>query len=287
MNPGEFNVLLNFERELGAVQSSDLLETLTSSPDPARQLLALRIENLGVLEWDLWATGAENAEDVDATQPRALVMDLGGFDNPEEPLVAALSMLDHLWAHRYERQPVLVVIDEAHNLCPPDPVTPLERALTARIVQIAAEGRKFGLWLLLSTQRPSKIHPNALSQCDNLALLRMSSPHDLADLGACSATRHRTSSDGRRSSARARASSPAVSSRSRRSCRWAVASRVRGAGTCRYRCHEPWSQRSAPRHLDRPGWAGSCVLPTLVVGDVRMSGGIRTGRVRPAEPRVG
>ncbi|MET8776363.1 hypothetical protein AB0H49_16015 [Nocardia sp. NPDC050713] len=33
---------------------------------------------------------------------------------------------------------------------------------------IAAEGRKYGLWLLLSTQRPSKVHPGILSQCDNL-----------------------------------------------------------------------------------------------------------------------
>ena len=49
-------------------------------------------------------------------------------------------------------------------------------------MQIAAEGRKYGLWLLLSTQRPSKLHPNALSQCDNLALMRMSSPRDLAEL---------------------------------------------------------------------------------------------------------
>jgi DNA helicase HerA-like ATPase len=184
VDAAEYNVLLQFERELGAVRDEDLLGTLKASADPARQLLALRIENLGVLEWDLWAFDAETAKDVYATRPRALVMDLGGFDHPDEPLTAALSMLDHLWKHRYERTPVLIVIDEAHNLCPPNPTTPLERALTERIVQIAAEGRKYGLWLLLSTQRPSKIHPNVLSQCDNLALLRMSSPRDLAELGS-------------------------------------------------------------------------------------------------------
>ena len=77
---------------------------------------------------------------------------------------------------------MLIVIDEAHNLCAPNPATPLESALTERLIQIAAEGRKYGLWLLLSTQRPSKIHPNVLSQCDNLALMRMSSARDLAEL---------------------------------------------------------------------------------------------------------
>ena len=90
----------------------------------------------------------------------------------------------HLWATRESRQPVLIVIDEAHNLCPAEPLTPVERTLTERIVQIAAEGRKFGLWLLLSTQRPGKIHQNAVSQCDNLTLMKMSSPRDLAELAA-------------------------------------------------------------------------------------------------------
>ncbi|MFZ2510083.1 MAG: zonular occludens toxin domain-containing protein, partial [Gordonia sp. (in: high G+C Gram-positive bacteria)] len=93
-------------------------------------------------------------------------------------------VLDDLWARRHERIGRLIVIDEAHNLCPPNPTTPLERLLTERIVQIAAEGRKYGLWLLMSTQRPSKVHPNALSQCDNLGLMKMSSPRDLAELGS-------------------------------------------------------------------------------------------------------
>src|SRR5690606_4458036 len=54
--------------------------------------------------------------------------------------------------------------------------------LLERIIQIAAEGRKFGLWLLLSTQRPSKIHPQILSQCDNLCIMKSSAPTDLAQL---------------------------------------------------------------------------------------------------------
>ena len=52
--------------------------------------------------------------------------------------------------------------------------------MTEHAVRIAAEGRKFGLYLLVSTQRPQKVHENVLSQCDNLLLMRMNS---LADLG--------------------------------------------------------------------------------------------------------
>ena len=35
---------------------------------------------------------------------------------------------------------------------------------------------------MLSTQRPSKIHPSIISQCDNLALMKMSSQGDLDEL---------------------------------------------------------------------------------------------------------
>jgi DNA helicase HerA-like ATPase len=77
---------------------------------------------------------------------------------------------------------VLLVIDEAHNLCSPELDSPLAVAVRERIIQIAAEGRKFGLWLLLSTQRPSKVHPGIISQCDNLALMKMVSPVDLDGL---------------------------------------------------------------------------------------------------------
>jgi len=110
------------------------------------------------------------------------VLDVGGFTHPGEPQAAALGILEDLWLKRMERRPVLIVIDEAHNFCPPVPRSTVEAQLTEQLIQIAAEGRKFGLWLFLSTQRPTKIHPNVLSQCDNLGLMRMNSPRDLAEL---------------------------------------------------------------------------------------------------------
>jgi DNA helicase HerA-like ATPase len=47
---------------------------------------------------------------------------------------------------------------------------------------IAGEGRKFGLHLFIATQRPSKVHPNVVSQCDNLILMRMNGAGDVQDL---------------------------------------------------------------------------------------------------------
>ena len=187
MDAEEYNVLLraDINRKDFSVFEFDpdtIIDRLRSSEDPGQVRLAYRMENLGVLKWDLWARGTESVVDVVAERPRATVMDLGGFTHPAESKVAALAVLEQLWERREERRPILIVIDEAHNICPPDPENEVERALTKQVIQIAAEGRKFGLWMLLSTQRPGKIHPNVLSQCDNLGLMRINSPRDLTDL---------------------------------------------------------------------------------------------------------
>jgi DNA helicase HerA-like ATPase len=180
----EFNALLRLEPLLQAGLRGHLVDWLREQPNPAAMRMAQRLENLGVADWDLWAWGDRSITDDIDDRPDAVVADLGGFAEPGESRAAALAVLDHLWERREERLGRLIVIDEAHNLCSPDPLTPVDRLLTERIVQIAAEGRKYGLWLLLSTQRPSKVHPNALSQCDNLALMKMSSRRDLAELAS-------------------------------------------------------------------------------------------------------
>lgn len=178
----DYNALLRLEHTLQTGLRGHLVPWLREHQDPAWDRLAMRLENLGTADLDLWAWGGRDVTDVLDDKADATVIDLGGFATVLEPKAAALAVLDHLWAQRADREPRLIVIDEAHNLCSPDPGSEIDRLLTERIVQIAAEGRKYGLWLLLSTQRPSKVHPNALSQCDNLALMKMSSHADLVEL---------------------------------------------------------------------------------------------------------
>jgi DNA helicase HerA-like ATPase len=178
----EYGELIHLEETMGSVEGKDVVPMLLERGTSAASALAARIENLGLIGWDVWAGRFEAVTDILDTRPGATVLDLGGFDNPEESLVVALAVLDDLWAKREQRRPLLIVIDEAHNLGSPEQHSPLHVAVRERLIQIAAEGRKFGLWLLLSTQRPSRIHPSIISQCDNLALMKMSSPIDLEGL---------------------------------------------------------------------------------------------------------
>ena len=146
--------------------------------------LALRARNLGVDRWQVWS-GADNdslEELVQPGGPRCVVADLGSLETRGEQAVAAEAVLAALWRRRAAREPVLIVIDEAHNVCPALPEDPLTALATEHAVRIAGEGRKFGLVLLAATQRPQKVHENVVSQCDNLVLMRMNSRSDLAVL---------------------------------------------------------------------------------------------------------
>ncbi|BAK33648.1 hypothetical protein MLP_06340 [Microlunatus phosphovorus NM-1] len=183
LHRNEFNAMVRFT-PTGPIRSpQELAAGLARSDDPSAQALARHLENIGLFDWDIWALEETAATDVIDERPAATVLDLGSLERQEEQLAIALSVLNDLWQRREERRPLLLVIDEAHNLCSPDLESLLGRAVRDRIIQIAAEGRKYGLWLLLSTQRPSKVHAGIVSQCDNLTLMRMNSPQDLADLG--------------------------------------------------------------------------------------------------------
>ncbi len=141
--------------------------------------VALRIDNLGVADWDVWAEVGESSVAEIGDDWRVLVLDLSGFVHQAEKSLVANAVLGALWGRREERRPVLLVVDEAHNVCPQEPSEPLQASATERAIQIAGEGRKYGLYLLVSTQRPQKLHVNVISQCDNLVLMRMNSIADL------------------------------------------------------------------------------------------------------------
>ena len=176
----EYSTWLEVKTDPRQATNLDEIVSQLLSGDPDQRALAQRVRNLGIGEWSLWPRGREVP--TPSTPPRVQVRDLSGFPRPAEAVLAGVEVVERLWANRESRQPTLLVIDEAHNLCPAEPETPLQKLLVNRLIQIAAEGRKYGIWLLLSSQRPSKVHPQVLSQCDNLVLMRMNSPTDLAEL---------------------------------------------------------------------------------------------------------
>jgi len=73
------------------------------------------------------------------------------------------------------RVPTFVVVDEAHNLISSRPRSRAETALTDQFRTIIAEGRKYGLFLILVSQRPDKLDRMIVSECENRAIMRLGS----------------------------------------------------------------------------------------------------------------
>lgn len=180
----EFSAFQRLAASLGqrAYSPRDLLDLATRGSTSDERNLRLRMENLDVAGWKIWADAAERSVVERLGAWRAIVFDIGGLDRKAERSIVSTAILEHFWNRRQQRNPVLIVIDEAHNVCPADPSDRLQTAAIDYAIRIAAEGRKFGIHLLLSSQRPDKIHRQILSQCDNLILMRMNAAEDLRAL---------------------------------------------------------------------------------------------------------
>lgn len=82
--------------------------------------------------------------------------------------------------------PTLLVLEEAHHYLRPIGSGDDAGENSLAYERLAKEGRKFGLALWLSTQRPSEISPTVLSQCNNWVSFRLTSEKDLAAVQSAS-----------------------------------------------------------------------------------------------------
>jgi uncharacterized protein len=107
------------------------------------------------------------------------VMQLAGF--PSEVVDSVVSVLGRmafdfgLWSDG--AVPLLFVCEEAHRYAPGDKSIgfgPTRKAIS----RIAKEGRKYGVFLGMVTQRPAELDATIISQCNTLFVMRMANERD-------------------------------------------------------------------------------------------------------------
>lgn len=111
------------------------------------------------------------------------VIDISGLPNEVAgPLAAMLARL--LFQYKLyqtgaerKRDPILLVCEEAHRYVPDRGEAEYAAAQSA-IRRIAREGRKYGIGLMLVSQRPSDIESTVISQCGTWLVLRLTSSAD-------------------------------------------------------------------------------------------------------------
>jgi len=112
---------------------------------------------------------------------QASIIYLGGYDHLTQSTMVAL-VLKHLFEKRAslsnEIPPLLCVIEEAHNFIPSAGEGQRNTPSVEIIRKVITEGRKFGVGLLLISQRPSRLDETTLSQCNTYMIFRLVNPRD-------------------------------------------------------------------------------------------------------------
>ncbi len=84
---------------------SDVHEASTRILQEDARQIGLRMENLGIADWGVWADEGTALGDYRAGNWRGLVLDVGGLGSADEQSVVAMAVLGRLWRRREERQP--------------------------------------------------------------------------------------------------------------------------------------------------------------------------------------
>jgi len=94
-------------------------------------------------------------------------------------LLARLSFSVQQWTSLEKRHPVALFCDEAHLYIPHRTLADSADEISIQIFErIAKEGRKYGLSLVVISQRPSEVNRTVLSQCSNFVSMRLTNADD-------------------------------------------------------------------------------------------------------------
>jgi hypothetical protein len=156
----------------------DVIDQVVKSTSKAKWNLVGNLESL--LDLGIFSGTATPVEEL-LRPGRAAVMDMTGI-LPELQAMIVSRLLSEIFEARKRRRiaPGMVVIEEAHNYIPERGTG--NAASTSIIRTIAAEGRKFGLGLMVISQRPARVDKNVISQCNTQIIMRVTNPNDLKAL---------------------------------------------------------------------------------------------------------
>lgn len=151
----------------------ELINILTSEIDNKNSVLISELEYLD--EIGVFATRGNRVDEL-VEKGKTTIINLKGVPPDIQGLVVRrLSSIMFEMRKLGNVPPMMLVVEEAHNYCPQQGTALSSKALAT----IASEGRKFGLGLMVISQRPAKIDKNVLSQCGTQIILKVTNPNDV------------------------------------------------------------------------------------------------------------
>jgi len=93
-------------------------------------------------------------------------------------LIGRLIFSIQQWMDEDKRHPIALFCDEAHLYLPANVRGSMEEKGLQSFERISKEGRKYGVSLVVISQRPSDVNKTILSQCGNFIAMRLTNPDD-------------------------------------------------------------------------------------------------------------
>ena len=93
-------------------------------------------------------------------------------------LIARLIFSIQQWTNKDDRHPIALFCDEAHLYIPNNAEDSVDMRGLHNFERIAKEGRKYGVSLVVISQRPADVSKAVLSQCGNFIAMRLTNPDD-------------------------------------------------------------------------------------------------------------
>lgn len=159
------NTYTKMKLKIQDINSDSRYEFLKKDKALEKELSTYFIELLGLMEENKYLN----------------ILDLSGI--PSEVRTVCIGVLARLcfdycyWDIDPENLPLGLVLEEAHNYIPDEDGSEFSLC-KKRIEKIAKEGRKYGLSLIVVSQRPSNISTTVLSQCGTFIALRLTNDLD-------------------------------------------------------------------------------------------------------------
>lgn len=95
-------------------------------------------------------------------------------------MVARLIFLVQQWSAADSRHPIAIICDEAHLYVPDNVSSGAAENAIEIFERVAKEGRKYGVALVIVSQRPAEVNRTVVSQCNNLIAMRLTNGEDQA-----------------------------------------------------------------------------------------------------------
>ncbi|MFP4654820.1 MAG: helicase HerA domain-containing protein [Methanohalobium sp.] len=173
-----YEAIQKLKAEMDSYTIDDIIFEVGNDKSKAKWNVISLLEN--IRDSEILSTTPTPIEDL-LQKGKASVIDLKGVSPDLQRMIVAEVCSSLFEARKMDNVPPgMLVIEEAHNFAPEKGFSKSQSSEVLR--NIASEGRKFGLGMMVISQRPARVDKNVLSQCGTQIIMKVTNPNDLKSI---------------------------------------------------------------------------------------------------------